>query len=464
MRITPVILAAGVGTRLWPLSQVTMPKQFLPLLSDGRSTFQAAIGAVSGEMFGTPIVMTQEAYRWIATEQARAIGRAVEFVLEPPKCGTALAVSVAAHQAKAKRNGGLCLVLASDHNLQGQTLFEDDCRNAVKLAARSHIAIFGIEPDHPSSDYGYIELGQVLHVGKGYSVKRFVEKPDQPHAMELIRSGCLWNSGNMLFDTDAMIAELAKSAPNIAAAAQNALANAVDDNGALILPERAAQGLNAISIDYALLERTSRAAVVRASFGWSDMGTWQSVFDLGAKDPAGNVTAGQAHLIDTRDSLVFSDGRRTAVIGLNDVAVVATPQAILVADVKQSSKIKDLLPQLSETDAYARTYRPWGWFERLGGGPNFQVKQLVVKRGAALSLQLHHHRDEHWTVVQGVGEITVGSDTGIFEAGSNVYIARESIHRLRNMGDAELIVIEVQTGSYLGEDDIVRFEDLYDRV
>jgi len=468
-RITPVILAGGAGLRLWPVSQHSMPKQFVELLPDRRSTFQAALDYASSKIFDTPIVMTREEYRWIAAEQARAMRREPEIVLEPTPCGTALAVAISAHIVRERRSGSLCLILASDHILQDHAQFEEDCRAAAEVAAKAHIVTFGIAPRHPNPDYGYIETGEVLSGGKGCRVTRFVEKPDRIDAERLIDSGCLWNSGNLLFDPTAMMHELEAITPSLATTARYAFDNVVDDGTALILPKHAGQGLNAISLDYALLEKTSRAAVVHASFGWSDIGSWDSIFNLGAKDPAGNVIVGEAHALDTGDSLVFSDGPVAAVIGLKDVAVVATPDKVLVSKLEQSSKIKEFLSRLEgsgQVDAptMQRVNRPWGWFARLGGGSNFQVKQISVRPGAALSLQMHYHRAEHWTVVQGIGEITIGTETNTFAAGSNVYIARETVHRLRNAADTELIVIEVQTGSYLGEDDIVRFEDLYQRI
>ncbi|MGC4023775.1 MAG: mannose-1-phosphate guanylyltransferase/mannose-6-phosphate isomerase [Mesorhizobium sp.] len=467
-RITPVILAGGVGKRLWPLSQDAMPKQFLPLLPDGRSTFQAALISASSDIFEPPIVITREEWRWIAIEQMHAIGCEAEFVLEPAQCGTALAIAVAAHVVKERHNGSLCLVLASDHTPRDQQLFEADCRSAAELAATSRIVLFGVAPDGPKPDYGYIEPGEALSGTYAYSVKRFIEKPSRTSAQKLVDAGCLWNSGNLLFDPAVMIDELQAIAPKITAKAKSAFDNAVERECALSLPKQTGDDLNFISIDYALLEKTARSVVVRASFGWSDLGTWRSIFDLGARDASGNVSSGKVRAIDTSDSLIFADGHAAAVIGLTNVAVIATRDATLVADLNQSSKIKELLAQ---TDAMpisvsepTLTNRPWGWFERLGGGPNFQVKQIVVKPGAALSLQMHNHRDEHWTVVQGIGNITIGSETSRFAAGSNVYIPKQTIHRLSNVSDTDLIVIEVQTGSYLGEDDIIRFDDLYQRA
>lgn len=469
LRITPVILAGGTGERLWPMSRRSMPKQFLGFPPGDGSTFQTALRRVSSEMFEAPLVMTREEYRWIATEQIRAMGCHAEMVLEPADCGTALSVAVAARIIEKRRNGSLCLILASDQVSENQHQFEQDCRMAAECASQAHIVLFGIAPDNPNPNYGYIETGERISPGDGYRIKRFIEKPDPNHAETLIEAGCLWNSGNVLFDPAVMIDELEDIIPELASAAENAWDNADDDGDASILPRNAGQGLNAVSIDYAVLEKTSRAAVVRASFGWSDIGSWQSIYNLGAKDAAGNVEAGKVYSLDTRNSFIFSDGPVTAVIGLNDVAVIATSNALLVSTLNQSSRVKEIAASLASAgraglSAETRTGRPWGWFERLGSGANFQVKQIVVKPGAALSLQMHHHRDEHWTVVQGIGEITIGLETNTFPAGSNVYIPKETIHRLRNVADSDLIVIEVQTGSYLGEDDIIRFEDIYRRT
>lgn len=462
LRITPVILAGGTGSRLWPASSRERPKQFLDLLPKGLSPFQSTLQRVSGEPFGRPIIMVNADCEAIAIEQTRSAGLDGDIIVEPEPRGTALAAAVAAHAAATWRSGSLCLMLASDHMVEDAARFQADCIVAARIAADDRIVVFGLAPDHPHTGYGYIDPGELLVPERAHAVRRFVEKPGPRDAERFVRDGYLWNSGNLLFDPATLIAELEFGAPLVSAAGFSAFNRMSSFEGMHRLPPETDTVVDRISIDHALLEKTSRAVVIRASFGWTDIGSWNALYDISARDDDGNAFTGPVHAISTRNSLLYSDGPAVAVIGLENVAVVAAEGALLVANRNEASKVKELATALEPHKK--RMHRPWGWYRRIASGPGFQVKELHVKIGAALSLQMHRHRAEHWTIVQGTAEIRSGAETGIFAAGSNVYIPSECIHRLRNAGDTELVVIEVQTGSYLGEDDIVRFEDLYNRV
>jgi mannose-1-phosphate guanylyltransferase/mannose-6-phosphate isomerase len=465
--IVPLIMCGGAGTRLWPASREGRPKQFLRLF--GRySTFQETVHRLSDQsLFAAPIIVTNGQYRFLVAEQLAEIGVAADILLEPIRRDSAPAIAAGA--TFAKRLGGNPVVLASaaDHIVTDTASFLASCRSARDAAERGYIVTFGVKPDRPAIDYGYICAGPA--VGEGvYTVKNFFEKPDAPTASRYIKEGYLWNSGNFMFSADTILDDYRAFEPKSADAVAAAVANAGSDLGFVTLaPESFAQA-RAISVDFAIMENTKRAAVVPASFGWSDVGSWQAVWELTQGDSSGNAAKGEALFLETSNSYVASDKALVALLGVENLVVIATEDAVLVArrdnlgEMKQLvEKVKIKAPQLAED--HLKVHRPWGSYQSLDQGDRYQVKRIVVKPAGRLSLQLHHHRAEHWVVVRGTARIVVGPDTKIVHENESIYIPIGSQHRLENPGKIDLELIEVQTGSYLGEDDIVRIEDDYRR-
>ena len=482
MRVYPIIMAGGSGTRLWPVSRDSLPKQFIALLDGGVSTFQATLRRVSGEAFEAPIVVTNEAFRFVCAEQARASGIACEIVLEPERRDSAAAVAVGALLALAKDPDAVCLVLAADHAIADTEAFVADSLAAGRLAAEGRIMTLGIRPAEPSSAYGYLEPGEALSepggatgdgagdgAGRAFTLKRFVEKPDAATAASYVADGYLWNSGNFAFAARTMLEEMERFAPAVIGAARGAVAGSTRDLDFLRLEPGAFAKAPTISIDYAVMEKTKAAGVLTASFGWSDIGAWDQIFAVKPKDGAGNVTEGAVALLDTTNSLVRSQDILTAVVGLDDVVVVTTPDAVLVAAKKHAGNVKTLVARMlaegrREAGEHLRMHRPWGWYQRIDLGARFQVKHICVHPGGTLSLQRHHHRAEHWIVVHGTAEVTVDDTVKLVHENEAAYLPIGCTHRLRNPGKIDLKLIEVQVGSYTGEDDIVRIEDVYART
>ncbi len=473
-RITPVILSGGAGTRLWPASREAYPKQFLPLLGE-HSTFGRTLDRVAdGEIFADPMIVTAEDFRFLVADQlarARAAGR---IILEPMRRDSGPAIAVAAELALAADPEAVLLVLAADHLVTDPAAFAATAAAGLAAAEAGALVTFGIRPTHPSSSYGYIRPGDVMD-GNVRMVAAFVEKPDEEKAKAFIADGYLWNSGNFLFRADVFLAELARFEPEIAAAAKAVAASmAVDQVGSVSFERINREAFAAApskSVDYAVMERTDRAAVIEAHYAWSDLGSWDAVWDMSAKDGNGNAVRGSVSLSGTRNSYVASDELHTAVIGLDDVAVVATKDAVLVAKRTVAAELKGLVASLrasdltrSLADEHRRVLRPWGSYESVDRGERFQVKRIIVKPGARLSLQKHFHRAEHWIVVKGTATVEVDAETRIVRENENVYIPLGAWHRLSNEGRIPLELIEVQSGSYLGEDDIVRSQDDYKRV
>jgi len=466
--IVPIVMAGGSGTRLWPVSRETMPKQFIPLLDDGLSTFQTALRRVSGPRFAPPIVITGNDFRFIVAVQMQAVGIAGEIVLEPERRDSAAAVAVGAVLASARRPDGVCLVMAADHLIEDADAFVDDCLRAAEAARGGRIMTLGIAPTFASTGYGYLRLGAALDVAGTFALEEFVEKPDRAHAEGYVAEGLLWNSGNFLFRADAMIAELESAEPGVLAAARGAVETASPDLDFVRLGIDAFRAAPKISIDYAVMEKTRLAGAVRASFGWSDIGSWDSLYAVKTPDGEGNVLEGPVSVIGTRGSLVRSEGPLTAVVGLEDVVVVSMADAVLVAAKSEAGRVKDLVAELlrqgrPEATDHLRIHRPWGWYQRIDIGDRFQVKHICVKPGGVLSLQRHHHRAEHWVVVHGTAEVTIDASVKLFHENEAAYLPIGCVHRLRNPGKIDLRIIEVQVGSYTGEDDIVRIEDVYAR-
>jgi mannose-1-phosphate guanylyltransferase/mannose-6-phosphate isomerase len=470
--IVPVILCGGAGTRLWPASRQDLPKPFLPLV-DGVSTFAMTLARVAEpSIFAPPIVVANATHRGLVVAALAEIPGAA-ILLEPVSRDTAPAIAAAAGFAAARDPNAMLLVLAADHVIRDTVGFVETVREALAAAEAGRIVVFGIAPDYPATGYGYIRPGDATGQGDAMSVAAFVEKPDEAKARQLIAEGCLWNSGMFLMSAAVAVAETERHAPDIARAAAAAVAGAATDGPVTLLDARAFADAPRLSIDFAVMEKTDRAAVVAARFDWSDLGAWSAVWDAAAKDAAGNVVSGDAVLVDARNAYVSTDAQRIGVVGLDDVVVVAADGAVLVTSRARAADVKDLVGAIDERPEkvigdYVRHYRPWGHYQSLDQGPRHQVKRIVVESGQRLSLQKHAHRAEHWTVVDGIAEITVGMERDTLEVktvrpGEHVHIPKGAIHRMANPGDAQMTLIEVQSGDYLGEDDIVRLEDDYGR-
>jgi mannose-1-phosphate guanylyltransferase/mannose-6-phosphate isomerase len=469
--IYPVILCGGSGTRLWPASRESMPKQFTALVDAQESTFQATVQRVTdAATFARPTVITAADARFIVAEQLAQAGVAADILLEPERRDSAAAVAVAALHAAARDPQAVVLILAADHVIDDAPAFAAAARAAAGGARAGHIMTLGITPTKPATEYGYIRLGAALErVPDAHAVARFVEKPDAAGAEALIAEGALWNAGYFLFRADVMLAELRRHVPDVLDAAKSALEAATIDLDFVRLDAAAFGRAPKTSIDYAVMERTELAGVLPVSFAWSDVGTWDAVWSVLAHDAHGNAVRGRVELVETSNSLIHSEGEGlTTVVGLDDVVVVTTPDAVLVASKARSGQVKDLVAQLRagghpEADAHRRIYRPWGWYQRIDIGERFQVKRIRVDPGGRLSLQKHYHRAEHWVVVRGTAEVTLDATVSLVHENEAIYLPIGSMHRLANPGKIPLELIEVQVGSYTGEDDIVRVEDIYGR-
>ena len=469
--IYPIILCGGTGTRLWPASRESMPKQFARLVDAERTTFQATLVRVSdAAVFARPTVIASAEARFIVAEQCSQLEIGADILLEPQGRDSAAAVAVATLHAAAIDPQAVVLIMAADHVVPDTQAFVDAARAAAVGARAGYTMTLGIEPTRPASDYGYIRRGSPIAEAPGAArVEKFVEKPDRAGAEALITDGALWNSGYFLFRADLMLAELEAFVPDVLEAARAALDAAVTDLDFVRLDDEAFARAPKISIDYAVMERTARAGVLPVSFPWSDVGTWDAVWQVLDHDAEGNAVRGRVSLIGTKNSLVHSQGGGlTAVVGLEDVVVVSTPDAVLVASKARSGEVKQLVNALRasnepEADAHLRMYRPWGWYQRIDIGERFQVKRIQVVPGGRLSLQKHYHRAEHWVVVRGTAEVTVDDRVVLVHENEAVYLPIGSMHRLNNPGKIPLELIEVQVGSYTGEDDIIRVEDIYGR-
>jgi mannose-1-phosphate guanylyltransferase/mannose-6-phosphate isomerase len=470
--IHPVLLCGGSGTRLWPLSRKSFPKQFTALVGE-QSLFQAAACRFAAPGYAPPLVVTGSDFRFIVTEQLSAAGIDPGPVLiEPEARNTAPAVLAAALHVAAGDPGALILVAPSDHVVPDPEAFRAAVAIGAEAARAGRIVTFGIHPTHPETGYGWLDVDGDPRAGTAaLPLRRFVEKPDAARAAEMLAAGnFLWNAGIFLFSAATILAAFEAHAPEMMGPARAALAQARADLGFLRLDPGAWRNLPSISIDYAVMERAANLSVVPFAAGWSDLGGWDAVWREMGPDAAGVSRSGHATAIDCEGTLLRSEaeGLELVGIGLKDLLVVAMPDAVLVADRTRAQDVKKAVEALKakgarQAEAFARDHRPWGWFETLALADRFQVKRIVVHPGAALSLQSHHHRSEHWIVVSGTAKVTVDDQVRLVTENQSVYIPLGAVHRMENPGKIPMVLIEVQTGAYLGEDDIIRYEDVYSR-
>jgi len=468
----PVILCGGSGTRLWPLSRQALPKQFLPLLSE-RSLLQETASRVKGLPSLAPsLVVCNNEHRFLVADQLLEIGAPLgPIILEPAGRNTAPAVAMAAHLALRSDPDALLLVLPSDHAIRDGEAFRATVQSALALARGGCLMTFGIVPSSPATGYGYIERGESLD-GNGspaFHVQRFVEKPDAARAAEFVASGhFLWNSGMFLFSAKTYLDELNRYTPEIAVGAALAIDRGQVDLDFLRPEAEAFLSCPSISIDYAVMEHTDHAAVVPANFGWSDVGSYDALWAEEPKDAHGNSVRGEAALHDAQGCYVHTEKQMVALLGVQDLVVVATADAILVTTKARSQDVKTIVEDLkkqgrAEPEVHKKVFRPWGWYEGVERGERFQVKQLMVKPGAKSSMQVHHHRSEHWVIVKGTAQVTLDKEEILLSEDKSIYIPLGVPHRIFNPGRIPLHLVEVQSGSYLEEDDIVRLDDQYGR-
>jgi mannose-1-phosphate guanylyltransferase len=473
--IHPIILAGGSGARLWPLSRGANPKQFIALTHAKLSMLQATVARLPGltsAKMAEPLLICNEEHRFLAAEQMRQMGYAhSKVLLEPVGRNTAPALALAALQCRSHHAQGqdLLLVLAADHHMTNDEAFHEALRQALPLATAGRLVTFGVVPTQPETGYGYIEKGEALSEG-GFEVRKFVEKPDASTAQTYLSSGrYLWNSGMFMFSAQAYLDELAQHGPDILEACQAALAEGSQDLDFIRVGREAFKACRDESIDYAVMEHTTKAAVVPLDAGWSDVGSWSSLWAVSEKNDQGNALQGDVVILDARDCMIRSSGRLVAALGVRDLVIVDTPDALLVAHQSRVQDVKKIVDRL-KADArnehlnHREVYRPWGKYDSVDQGERYQVKRITVKPGAKLSVQMHHHRAEHWIVVKGTAKVTNGDKTYLVSENESTFIPIGQVHALENPGKIELEMVEVQSGSYLGEDDIVRFEDRYGRA
>jgi mannose-1-phosphate guanylyltransferase/mannose-6-phosphate isomerase len=471
MKLYPVILSGGSGSRLWPLSREHYPKPLLPLTSDRTLLQETALRLDELPDLGDAIYVCNEAHRFLVAEQLAQLGkRPAAIILEPEGRNTAPALTLAALYLDARDPDSMMVVMPADHVITNRPEFVKAVSGGVGPAVEGSLVTFGVVPDAPETGYGYIKRAGAINGSDAFQVARFVEKPDLATAEQYIKEGdYYWNSGIFLMRTGRWLEEIAAHRPDILECCSNSVDSGVEDSDFFRVSREIFMCCPSDSIDYAVMEKTRKAAVVPFAAGWSDVGTWSSLWNVCPRDDAGNVVQGDVIAMDTHNALLVAQHRCLATVGIDDVIVVETADAVLVASMDRAQDVKHIVSQLKESDrdeckTHRRVYRPWGSFEGIDAGSRFQVKRLTVKPGAQLSLQMHHHRAEHWVVVKGTARVTCGDNVFDLHENESTYIPIGEKHRLENPGNIALEVIEVQSGSYLGEDDIVRFEDVYDRV
>ena len=466
--ITPVLLCGGVGSRLWPVSRRGRPKQYLNLIGE-TSMLQQTLTRIDSLAQTSPVIVCNEEHRFLVAEQVRQLGlTSPTIILEPEGKNTAPAIALAAIAASASDPEVNLLVLPADHYVGKPTALIDAIEKAASAASQGKLVTFGLVPSRPETGYGYIKRGEALAIDVSV-LEQFVEKPDQPTAEAYIASGdYVWNSGMFMFTAGQFLASLAKFQPKMAQVCQRAMEQAERDMDFIRPDAEVFTTCPSDSIDYAVMEHTPEGAVVSLDCDWSDIGAWSALWEAGDEDSAGNVTHGDVVLNKTQNSYIRSQSRLVTTTGVSDIVVVETADAVMVADRHSVQDVKDIVNALkasdpSEADVHQRVFRPWGSYESLTSGAGFQVKRLIVNPGQQLSLQLHHHRAEHWVVVRGTAKVVNGDSELIFSADQSTYIPLGVKHCLSNPGPEVLELIEVQSGSYLGEDDIIRFDDVYGR-
>ena len=473
--IYPVILSGGSGTRLWPLSRSMYPKQFIRFFNAQSSTLLGSTlkRMTPAEGFEAPTLLCNNDHRFLIKEELEHAGIAARaIILEPVARNTAAAIAVAALSISRDDPAAIMVVMPSDHAINDEAKFTEAVRRAAKVAATGRLVLFGIKPNEPQTGYGYIRQGANLEGfnGGAFKVESFFEKPNAKTAQEYLAAGdYFWNSGIFVLHARTYLEELARLEPKILESARGGLARAIDDLGFIRLERASFSQSPNVSVDYAVMEKTAAAAMLPIDVGWSDVGSWSSLWDIAPKDKNNNYAHGEVVLEDTRNCYVHSERGLISTIGVENLIIVDTPDALLVADKSRSQDVSKIVAKLrqsnrKEQEQHLRNYRPWGYFETLNIGQRFQVKLLHVKPGGKLSMQMHHHRSEHWVVVQGTAKVVVGDIEKLLRENESVYIFATQWHRLENPGKVPMEIIEVQIGTYLGEDDIVRTDDVYHRA